>query len=67
MLNSNNSADSAVGSIYKLYGFVFPNISHSKNYLSFDVLQWEVLLTILTDLFVIRLNLLQELSSELRF
>lgn len=67
MLNSNNSADSAVGSIYKLYGFVFPNISHRKNYLSFDVLQWEVLLTILTGLFVIKLNLIEESSSELRF
>lgn len=34
MLNSNNSADSALGSIYKLYRSAFPNISHSENYLS---------------------------------
>lgn len=46
MLNSNNSADSALGSIYKLYRSAFPNISHSENYLS--VL---MLLPILTDLY----------------
>lgn len=52
MLNFNNSADSAVGSIYKLYRFVFPNISHSKNYLSvLMLLQREVLLTILTGIY----------------
>lgn len=34
MLSYNNSADLAIGTIYKLYGFMFPNISQSKNYLN---------------------------------
>lgn len=60
MLSYNNSADLAIGTIYKLYGFMFPNISQSKNYLNIlMLLQWAVLLTI-HALFTVKLNLVVE-------